>query len=67
MQSKKNIENFSSGFNGKKDTTRVLNMKDMNNKNNLNLKINHCFGDFYKKLDTFADSAKNTSENNIFG
>ena len=41
----------------KNDTTRaVLNMKDMNNKSNqLNSKINHCFGDFYKKLDTFAD------------
>ena len=34
-------------------------MQDMNNKSNqLGSKINHCFGDFYKKLDTFADLAK---------
>ena len=57
-QSKKNLENYSSGFTAK-DTKRVLNMKDMNNKNNqLNTKINDCFGDFYKKLDTFADRGK---------
>ncbi len=61
IQSKKGNENYSSGNYGKKDTTRVLNMKDMNNKNNLNVKINHCFGDFYKKLDTFADLAKTQS------
>ena len=67
-QSKKSLENFSSGFTNtnKKDTTRVLNMKDMNNKNNLNVKINHCFGDFYKKLDTFADRAKK-SEKMFYG
>ncbi len=41
-------------------------MKDMNNKNNLNVKINHCFGDFYKKLDTFADRAKK-SEKMFYG
>ena len=61
IQSKKSIENYSSGYTAKKDNTRVLNMKDMNNKNNLNVKINHCFGDFYKKLDTFADLAKTQS------
>ena len=33
-------------------------MKDMNSKNlQLSSKINNCFGDFYKKLDTFADLA----------
>ena len=42
-------------------------MKDMNNKNNLNVKINHCFGDFYKKLDTFADRAKKSESKFGYG
>ena len=41
-------------------------MKDMNSKNlQLNSKINNCFGDFYKKLDTFADSGKSINENSF--
>lgn len=34
-----------------------------NTKNQLNSKINHCFGDFYKKLDTFADPSKSINDN----
>ena len=52
LSSKKTLESFSSGF-AKKESSRVLNMKDMN----LSSKINNCFGNFYKKLDTFADLA----------
>ena len=59
---KASMENFpvqTSVQAAKKDSRSVLNMKDMNNKSNqLGSKINHCFGDFYKKLDTFADLAK---------
>ena len=59
VSAKKSLENFSSGFTAQKSkesSRNVLNLKDMNNtKNQLNSKINHCFGDFYKKLDTFAD------------
>ena len=59
MSSKKNLENLAAGFSGRKSPTRVLNLQDMNLKQNQpNAKINHCFGDFYKKLDTFADSGK---------
>ena len=63
LSSKKTLEAFASGFTGKKESSRVLNMKDMNSKNlQLSNKINNCFGDFYKKLDTFADSGKKINE-----
>ena len=57
LSSKKTLEAFSTNFSSnKKESSRVLNMKDMNSNNlQLNSKINNCFGDFYKKLDTFAD------------
>ena len=59
---KASMENFPAQTSvqaSKKDSRAVLNMQDMNQKSNqLGSKINHCFGDFYKKLDTFADPSK---------
>jgi len=59
MKASENYPSQKTTTTSKNDSRAVLNMKDMNNKNNqLGSKINHCFGDFYKKLDTFADLAK---------